>query len=155
TNTSIWSRRFKVHDFKSETTEAESTVGSPVIPSFAAVFESKRDTFRVRRTMLRYFFFLTAILLISTSSASAGSPRLVRLSPPGGQRGTTVEAYFQGRYLDKPQEVLLYEPGISVEAVEALEGEVSINGRKERVEAGTRVRVRLKLSDDCELGPHG
>ncbi|HLQ44250.1 MAG TPA: hypothetical protein VK137_05950, partial [Planctomycetaceae bacterium] len=99
--------------------------------------------------------FLVTSLLLSASAAQAGSPRLVRITPPGGQRGTTVEAYFQGRYLDKPQEVLLYEPGISVEAVEALEGEVAINGRKERVETGTRVRVRLTLADDCQLGPHG
>ncbi len=105
--------------------------------------------------MLKHCFLLASVLLISTATAQAGSPRLSRLLPPGGQRGTTVEAYFQGKYLDKPDEVLLYEPGITVESVEALEGEVQINGRKEKVEAGTRVRVRLKLADDCPLGLHG
>ncbi len=105
--------------------------------------------------MLRTFFLLTATLLVSASSVHAGSPRLARLSPPGGQRGTTVEAYFQGKYLDKPDEVLLYEPGITIESVEAVEGEIQINGRKEKVEAGTRVRVRLKLAEDCPLGLHG
>jgi hypothetical protein len=95
------------------------------------------------------------IALASVSAAEAGLPRLNRILPPGGQRGTTVEAYFTGRYLDKPAEVLFYGPGISVESIEALEGDVEISGRRERVEAGTRVRVRLKLADDCPLGSHG
>ena len=106
--------------------------------------------------MLRFHFLVVSLFVAaSVSVAEAGSPRLVKVSPPGGQRGTSVEAYFQGKYLEKPDEVLLYEPGITVESVEALEGEVQISGRKEKVEAGTRVRVRLRLADDCPLGAHG
>ena len=106
--------------------------------------------------MPRFHFLLASLFVAaSVSVAEAGSPRLVKVSPPGGQRGTSVEAYFQGKYLEKPDEVLLYEPGITVESVEAVEGEVLISGRKEKVEAGTRVRVRLKLADDCPLGAHG
>jgi len=106
--------------------------------------------------MLRFHFLAVSLFVTaSVSIAEAGSPRLVKVSPPGGQRGTSVEAYFQGKYLEKPDEVLLYEPGITIESVEALEGEVQISGRKEKVEAGTRVRVRLKLADDCPLGAHG
>ncbi len=106
--------------------------------------------------MPRFHFLLASLFVAaSVSVAEAGSPRLVKVSPPGGQRGTSVEAYFQGKYLEKPDEVLLYEPGITVESVEALEGEVQISGRKEKVEAGTRVRVRLRLADDCPLGAHG
>lgn len=93
-------------------------------------------------------------LMLAAAVVEAGSPRLVRVTPPGGQRGTTVEVYLNGRYLTEPQEVVFYEPGITVESIEALEGEVEINGRKERVEAGTRVRVRLKLADDCVPGLH-
>lgn len=106
--------------------------------------------------MLRFHFLAVSLFVTaSVSIAEAGSPRLVKVSPPGGQRGTSVEAYFQGKYLEKPDEVLLYEPGITIESVEALEGEVQISGRKEKVEAGTRVRVRLRLADDCPLGAHG
>ncbi len=106
--------------------------------------------------MLRFHFLVVSLFVAaSVSVAEAGSPRLVKVSPPGGQRGTSVEAYFQGKYLEKPDEVLLYEPGITVESVEAVEGEVLISGRKEKVEAGTRVRVRLRLADDCPLGAHG
>jgi hypothetical protein len=106
--------------------------------------------------MLRtYRLVLCAIACACATTAEAGTPRLTRISPPGGQRGTTVEAYFTGRYLDEPREVLFYESGITVESVEALAGEVDIAGRKERIEPGTRVRVRLKLADDCPLGSHG
>ncbi|MEY4180543.1 MAG: hypothetical protein RLY70_4117 [Planctomycetota bacterium] len=89
------------------------------------------------------------------ADAMAGSPRLNRLSPPGGQRGTTVEVHFIGKYLEQPEEVLLYEPGMVAESIEVVEGEIESNGRKERVEAGTRVRVRLKVADNCVLGGHG
>ncbi len=105
--------------------------------------------------MLKHFFFLISILLISTSSATAGTPRLARIVPPGGQRGTTVEVMLQGRYLDKPEEVLVYEPGITVESVEMIEGNVEMRGYRGRVEAGSGVRVKLKIADDCSLGVHG
>jgi hypothetical protein len=101
------------------------------------------------------------IALASITAAQAGTPRLTRLTPPGGQRGTTVEVLFNGRYLEKPQEVLFYEPGITVESIEALE-ETDPNsnrgqggGRGDARNAGPRVRVKLKLADDCPLGPHG
>lgn len=107
--------------------------------------------------MARFFWCVASFGLIVGLAASgvAGTPRLARLSPPGGQRGTSVEVHFTGKYLDKPQEVMLYQPGVTVESIEPLEGEFEVNGRKERAEPGTRVRVRLKLADDCALGPHG
>ncbi len=92
---------------------------------------------------------------MSVNSVQAGSPKLARLSPPGGQRGTTVEVILQGRYLEKADEVLLYESGITVEAVESLEGEVEIAGRKQKVDTGTQVRVRLKIEEHADLGSHG
>lgn len=104
--------------------------------------------------MLKHFFFLAA-LLISVQVAEAGTPRLARIVPSGGQRGTTVEVMLQGRYLDKPEEVLVYEPGITVESVEQVEGNVEFRGYRGRVESGSGVRVKLKIADDCPLGVHG
>ena len=98
---------------------------------------------------------LLAFWMASPAVADAGSPRLLRMVPPGGQRGSTVDVQLTGRYLEKPEEVLFYEPGITVEAIEYLEGQIEINGRKDRVEPGTRVQVRLKIADDCAIGPHG
>lgn len=108
------------------------------------------------RKLLRVVCSTLAVALwLSSGPVDGGSPRLLRLHPPGGQRGRTVEVHFIGRYLSQPQEVLTYEPGATVESIEPLEGEIETNGRKERIEPGTRVKVRLKLSDDCAVGPHG
>jgi hypothetical protein len=103
---------------------------------------------------LPYHLLLCTILCVCTL-AQAGTPRLSRLTPPGGQRGTTVEVYFTGRYLEEPREVLFYEQGIAVESIEPLSGEVLVAGRRGRVEPGMQVRVRLRLADDCPLGSHG
>ncbi len=103
---------------------------------------------------LRTTFACVAILFAATSAA-AGTPKLARLSPPGGQRGTTVEVEFSGRHLEQPREVLFYEPGITVESIEVVESAIGPNGKAVPVEPGLRVRVKLKLAADCPLGPHG
>lgn len=105
------------------------------------------------RTLTLSYSLLALFAL--ASAAEAGTPRLARIVPPGGQRGTTVEVMFQGRYLDKPEEVLVYEPGITVESVEQVEGNVEFRGYRGRVESGSGVRVKLKIADDCALGVHG
>ena len=95
-----------------------------------------------------------AIVLACAVVAEAGSPNLQRIVPPGAQRGTTVEIQLQGRFLDAPEEVLLYEPGMTVETIETvLEGDV--NGRTAKIDQGTRIRVRLAIAADCPLGLHG
>jgi hypothetical protein len=100
--------------------------------------------------------FSLCSLCLCGSFSYAGLPRLARVTPPGGSRGTTVEVEFSGRHLEQPKDVLFYEPGIKAEAVEMLETAVGPNGGKPlRVEPGTRVRVRLKIDADCPLGPHG
>lgn len=105
---------------------------------------------------MRKFPYLAPLIVFAFAFvAEAGTPRLARIVPPGGQRGTTVEVMLQGRYLDKPEEVLVYEPGITVESVEQVEGNVEFRGYRGRVESGSGVRVKLKIADDCPLGVHG
>lgn len=94
-------------------------------------------------------------LVLGTSSLHASPPKLTRITPPGGQRGTTVEAYMFGRYLEDPQQLHFYEPGVKLVGGEALKGEVEINGKKEKIEPGSQVRVKLQIAEDCPLGPHG
>lgn len=98
---------------------------------------------------------LCALCVLCGESLAHAGPRLVRLSPPGGQRGTTVEVEFTGKYLDQPKEVLFYEQGITVESIEHLETAPGPTGKVQPVDPGTRVLVRLKLAQDCPLGPHG
>ena len=94
-------------------------------------------------------------LCLCGESSLAGTPRLTKLTPPGGQRGTTVEVDFTGRGLDQPRDVLFYEPGISVESITPIETITAPNGKPQPVDPGTRVRVKLTLAADCVLGPHG
>lgn len=98
------------------------------------------------------------VFLASVAGASAvhaGSPKLVRLTPPGGQRGAAVEVDFTGRFMDDPAEVVFYEPGIAVESIKMVESAVGNNGREQAVEPGTRVRVKFNIAKDCALGAHG
>ncbi|MFM8271217.1 MAG: pre-peptidase C-terminal domain-containing protein [Gemmata sp.] len=95
-----------------------------------------------------------AILLLATVAA-AGTPKLARLSPPGGQRGTTVEVEFSGKHLEQPREVLFYESGITVESLEVVESVIGPAGKAVPVEPGSRVRAKLKLAPDCAPGAHG
>jgi hypothetical protein len=99
-------------------------------------------------------FLLAFAVCLLGSFAVAGTPRLSRVTPPGGTRGTEVAVEFIGRYLDEPKDVLFYETGISVKAIEKVET-MTINGRTVPADAGTRVRVKLDIAADCPLGAHG
>jgi Bacterial pre-peptidase C-terminal domain len=94
-------------------------------------------------------------LVLLTTPAVAGTPRLARVTPPGGQRGTSIDVEFVGQFLQQPQEVLFYESGISVESIEMVETISNPNDKPVPVATGTRVRVRLKIAADCPLGAHG
>ncbi|QEL13416.1 PPC domain-containing protein [Limnoglobus roseus] len=100
-------------------------------------------------------FLLLLTFAGSTSFAIAGTPRVARVTPPGGQRGAVVTVELIGRNLDEPREVIFYESGITAEAVEKVETILAPNGKPAPVDPGTRVRVRMKVADDCPLGAHG
>jgi len=103
---------------------------------------------------MRSFIASVGLLLLATQ-VEAGTPRLARLTPPGGQQGKTVEVEFTGRGLDQPREVLFYESGIKATSFEVVESAIGANGKPQPVERGTRVRVKFTLAADCPLGPHG
>ena len=89
-----------------------------------------------------------------SSAQAAGVPRLARVTPPGGERGTVVEGEFSGRGLDQPKDILFYEPGIALESLEPVEKGL-VNGREVAVEPGYRVKAKFKIAADCQLGAHG
>ncbi len=109
----------------------------------------------IRPGRLWALLFCSVFSVCSVVPAAFAGPRVVRLSPPGGQRGTTVEVEFTGRFLEQPREVLFYEPGIKVESIQEVETAAGPTGKAQPVDPGTRVRVKLKLAEDCPLGPHG
>jgi hypothetical protein len=101
--------------------------------------------------------WVVALLCVVSSIASleAGSPRLVRITPPGGQRGTVATIELLGRYLEQPKDLLFYESGVTVESIEKVDSIPTANGRSTPVEAGTRLKLKLKIAADCSLGAHG
>ena len=81
-----------------------------------------------------------AIALLAPGWVSAATPALGGVEPRGVQRGTEVEVLFNGARLEDAQEILFYEPGITVTKLEA----VNTN----------QVKVLLKVAPDCQLGAH-
>ncbi len=92
--------------------------------------------------------FGTSIFLICLASASllansshAADPRLDNLIPQGGQRGTEVVVHFHGgRVGQEPQEVVLYDSGIAVSEIKAVDA--------------NHFEAKLTISPECRLGFH-
>src|SRR3954447_23340568 len=79
-------------------------------------------------------------LLLFVSAAYATSPKLASITPTGAQRGTEVELKLAGSRLDDTQELVFYEPGISVLKLDASKTNV--------------VKAQIKIAPDCALGEH-
>jgi hypothetical protein len=83
---------------------------------------------------------LLLLSVAASSSLSAASPALSIITPRGVQRGTGATLTFRGARLSDAQEVLLYQPGVTVEKVEVVnDGEV---------------KASVKVAPDCRLGEH-
>lgn len=79
-------------------------------------------------------------LLFLGSIAHATSPKLASITPTGAQRGTEVELRLAGSRLDDTQELVFYEPGISVLKFDASKTNL--------------VKAQIKIAPDCALGEH-
>ena len=77
--------------------------------------------------------------------ARAASPQLTRIVPARGQRGTEVVLSFDGQRLADAQEVLLYEPGLTVTKIEP---------PADKKLAGKQVKVTVKIAPDARLGEY-
>ncbi len=88
---------------------------------------------------------LTGVLQLDGSKASClakirSSPRLNLILPRGVQRGGTYTLKFSGQRLDNSEEIFLYDSGVSVEAIEPIDG--------------NNIAVTIKVAEDCRLGEH-
>lgn len=70
----------------------------------------------------------------------AASPSLSVILPRGGQRGTETVFSFRGQRLADAEEVLFYEPGLTVKNIEA--------------KNANQVDVTIAIAPDCPLGVH-
>jgi hypothetical protein len=94
--------------------------------------------------------FLAPACLVAAlvgSSALAAEPRISTMTPHGGKRGDTVEVRFTGTRINDMQEVLFYEPGITVEKLEQAK---DAKGRP----VDNVVLATLKIAPDTFIGEH-
>ncbi|MCE9603286.1 MAG: PPC domain-containing protein [Planctomycetia bacterium] len=111
--------------------------------------------------------FLLAIS-ISASTADAQYQRHIEaVFPRAGQRGTTIDLEIHGLFLEDPQEVLFYRPGIRAVAIETLpdlsqldaQGKLNpvdkrIGGRAFGATVKQRIRAKVTIDADCPIGLH-
>jgi len=86
---------------------------------------------------------LTSLYLagLLTSNSYAADPYLNNLVPQGGQRGTEVVVHFHGKRIgQEPQEIVLYDPGIAVSQIKAIDA--------------NHFEAKLAIAPDCRLGFH-
>ncbi len=84
---------------------------------------------------------LFAAAVLASVNAGAYEPRLNRIEPQGGQRGTEVQVdFFGGRLGVEPQEVLFYESGVEVQDLKRVDD--------------NRVSAKVVIRPDCPLGRH-
>ena len=82
----------------------------------------------------------TVGMLIAAAPAWAVAPTIRLIQPVGGQRGTEVVVTLTGQRLTDIQEILFYQPGITV---------TKIVGGKDAQAVAT-----FKIADGADLGPH-
>ena len=80
------------------------------------------------------------LLLGAAATAQAASPALTSVLPRGGQRGTDVQVTFAGDRLADAQEILLYNPGLTVKDVKVVDPK--------------QVKATLAIAADAPLGEH-
>ncbi len=83
---------------------------------------------------------LSALVLLTASSAWAASPRLSNITPRGVQRGTEAVVTFSGSQLADAEEVLFYTPGFAVTKIEPVNG--------------NSFKATIQVATDCRLGEH-
>jgi len=82
-----------------------------------------------------------AFTLLATTLAEAANPAFGGNSPLGVQRGVETEVVFSGARLADAQELMFFEPGITVASLEPAADSNS-------------VKAKLVVASDCRLGLH-
>jgi hypothetical protein len=104
--------------------------------------DCRRGTLKRAPQALAQAFVLLVVLNAGTALAD---PRYMidYVLPRGGTRGATVDLEFHGFSLEKPKEILFYEPGISTA------GEF-----RPYQKPGDGFKVKVQIAPDCPIGEH-
>lgn len=94
--------------------------------------------------------------LLGNSTVWAQSGQTVEfLYPQGGQAGTTVEVMVEGHFLQHPEEVLFYQPGIRCTKLEPMNGRLNLqNGQLTGDEPGASARLTFEIAKDARPGEY-
>lgn len=87
-----------------------------------------------------WIFVFVAAISFAAPDTQASSPSLNIILPRGVQRGTDAVLTFRGARLQDAEEILLYQPGVTVGKIEA--------------KGTNRLEVAVKVASDCRLGEH-
>ncbi|HCS52544.1 MAG TPA: peptidase, partial [Planctomycetaceae bacterium] len=93
--------------------------------------------------LVRSLSIASIALTISIQSAFATDPDVSRILPYGGQVGQQVEVTFSGNRLEDAVEIVAFKSGLEITEVTAPEDK-----------KGREVKAKIKVLDDCDLGPH-
>lgn len=93
--------------------------------------------------LVRSLSIASIALTISIQSAFATDPDVSRILPYGGQVGQQVEVTFSGNRLEDAVEIVTFKSGLEITEVTAPEDK-----------KGREVKAKIKVLDDCDLGPH-
>ncbi|MBL9085180.1 MAG: PPC domain-containing protein [Planctomycetales bacterium] len=88
-----------------------------------------------------------ALAALQASLLSAADPRINSITPLGGKRGTEVAVQINGSNLNDVQELLMFEPGITVKDVQPLKN------KKGEVQPNALTAV-FTIAPDAMLGNH-
>src|SRR5688500_19888795 len=88
---------------------------------------------------MKYFAVLTLAVVLAPSTFAADAT-LTRVMPRGATRGTEVELTLAGNHLEDAQEILFYEPGITVKELKA--------------ENPTTLKAKVAVAPDARLGEY-
>ena len=98
--------------------------------------------------------FAFHLLLPATARAQAG--QLVEfVYPQVGQAGTTVKVIAEGSFLQQPEEVLFYQPGIRCTHLEPLDTKLDLNsGEAKQAEPGNSVQLTFEIAAEAPPGEY-
>ncbi len=106
-------------------------------------------------SLAKWLMPLLGCCWIGTAVSAKDEHTVEVLYPQVGQLGTTVEVTVEGAFLQQPQEVLFYQPGIRCLGMEPIGQKLETrNGLKQPAEPGTAIRLTLQIAPDAPLGEH-
>ena len=109
----------------------------------------------LREFIFRGFMSVAVAVILSSVTAAKDEYLVEFIHPQCGQTGTTVEVMVEGAFLQQPEEVLFYQPGIRCTSFEAIDTVLSIdNCQRREAEAGRAAKLTFEISKDAQPGEY-